>query len=371
MLDGDITQVAQAQHATPKDGYLRQMGEAELGGCDRAGVRGFGALTMLCLLLGLSSCGGGDPASRADAVLDCLRGSGATVEEGPRYSFPGAAIESFQLTLKSGSFAGVEVFRSQADAHARLSTGPDSVRKGRTVVLYPGRSEADATLLEDCLSAAPGRGLRRGDLARQVRRRVAREAAQRASYRNRSYSTPAAIAGVLERLRSYRRYRLYYPGRRVGRLPLRGVGSRLQPPAYEQRTRRRPPPISPAFFFTYGSCKPPPGSEGGCAAPLSVQNFEICAVNPNSYGLRPGQLSRRIRGVPVLRKDRGLELFTGHTTISISADSWDIAARAIESLRSFDGRIRPKAKLPPPAPGALEGRLRCRRPTKDELRAAP
>ena len=327
---------------------------------------------MVCLIAAFSACGEGDQPRGTEAVVDCLRDSGATVKESPLYSFPGAAIESYQLTLRSGSFASVEVFRSEAEASGRRTTVPEAVRKGRTVVLYSGTSEADATLLEDCLrSSASGDGLKRGQLARQVHRRVARENAQirqyRRQYRRRNYSAPAAISSALRRLRSYRRYRLYYPGRRVGHLPLKALGSRLQPPAYRQSPRRRPRPISPAFDFIYGSCRPPPGSEGGCAPPLAVQNFEICAVNPNSSGLRPGVLTRRIRGVPVLTKERGrtIELFTGHTTIAISAGSRDIAARAIAKLRSFDGHIGSKVRLPPPVPGALEGRLRCRPPNAD------
>lgn len=341
---------------------------AKVAPAKRGPVAARGRIAIALLLVAFASCGENDRPRRAEAVLDCLRDLGATIEDGPLYSFPGAAIESYELTLRSGSFAGLEVFRSEADATVRLTTGPHAVRKGKTVALYGGRSEADAKVLEDCLrSEATGEGPRRGDLAAQVRRREARQAAQMRRYRDRTYTTPAAISNALRRLRSYRRYRLYYPGRRVGRLPLTGMGNRLKPPAYEQRPKRIPPPISPGFDFVYGHCKPPPGTEGGCAPPLSVQNSEICAVNPNSYGLRPGALTRRIRGVPVMTKEQGrsLELFTGHTTITINADSWDIAARAIDSLRSFDGRIGPNATLPPPAPGALEGRLRCRPPDEE------
>jgi hypothetical protein len=101
--------------------------------------------------------------------LDCVRGLGATVKEGRLYSFPGAAIENYELTLKSGSFAGVELFRSDVEAQARLGTGPVAVRKGNTVVIYPGDSEAEATRLEGCLrSEVTGGGLRRGELARKV-----------------------------------------------------------------------------------------------------------------------------------------------------------------------------------------------------------
>jgi len=314
------------------------------------------------------------PGARGGCWTACAT-AGQLSKESRLVSFPGAAIESYQLTLKSGSFAGVEVFRSVPDAEQRLVSGPVSVRKGRTVVIYPGSSDVDAALLEGCLaSSAKGGGPRRGDLARQMRRREERARTQSARYRNRSYATPTAISDTVGRLAGYGRYRLYYPGRRVGSLSLRAVLSTLQPPAYKPSTKRIPAPISPRFGFIYGTCKPAPGTtEGGCSPPLQVQNFEICAVNPSSYGLRAAQLTRRIRGVPILTKDRpsSVELFTGHTTISISARSWELAARAIADLRSFDGNIGANGKLPPPAPGALQGRLRCSRPTERELRATP
>ncbi|MDQ3644811.1 MAG: hypothetical protein M3356_04790 [Actinomycetota bacterium] len=350
----------------------------------RARARGSLRLTVLCVLVVFGGCGGGDgerrdgarQADRAGAtgVTDCLRDSGATVEEGPLYSFPGAAIANYEVALKSGGSASVEVFRSETHADGRLTSGPVAARKGKTVVLYGGSAPDEATLLEGCLrSSGTGEEPRRGQMARRVREDRARFEEGIRRQRQRSYSAPAAITDVLVRLAGYRRYTLYYPGRAVGRLPLELVGTRLTSPAYESTTRRPPPLISPAFSFLYGSCEPPPGTESGCAPPLSVENSEICARNPSSYGFSPAALPERIRGVPVLRKDQGrsLELFTGHTTISISAGSPDILALAITNLRALDGTIGPRGKLPPPVPGALEGQLRCRRPTKIELDGAP
>ncbi len=332
-------------------------------------------MAVLCLAVILPGCGNDGPEraagpERARGLTTCLRDSGATLKEGPRFSHPDAPEQDYQVTLKSGSFAGVESFASPAEAERRLSTlqkgrATAGVRKGTTVVLYPGSSQGDATLLEKCLRASgdpsePGRG----ELARQVSRNEARSKAGVARYRNRSYSTPAAITSELERLRSYPRYKLYFPGRRSGRLPLTGLASSLQPPAYQQSVRRLfRRPISPTFAFIYGSCEPPPGSDGGgCSTPLSVQNSEICAVNPNSFGLSPSALTQRIRGVPALRNEGPgkLRIFTGTTTISISAASRESAARAAANLRSLDGRTGPRSRLPPPVSGALEGRLRCK-----------
>ena len=171
------------------------------------------------------------------------------------------------------------------------------------------------------------------------------------------YNGPGEIRGALAGLRRYRRYRLYYVGRGHAGLPLTSVSSACQPPAYERRVRRLPPAISPAITFSYGSCEQPPG-EGGCPPPLSIRNFEICAINPHSHGVSAAGLSR-VRGVPVLQSPASVEVYTGSTTIIVFARSSRSAMRAVAHLRSVDGRIGPRDKLPPPVAGALKGRLRC------------
>lgn len=176
---------------------------------------------------------------------------------------------------------------------------------------------------------------------------------------NRQYNDPEEIRGALEGLRRYRRYRLYHLGLEHAGLPLTGVVSDCQPPAYEPAIYppdRRPPPISPAVSFIYGTCEPSPGSEGRCAPPLAIQNYEVCAVSPHSLRVVPQALRQRIRGAPYLIHD-GMSLYTGTTTIKVYGRR---PMRAAARLRSVDGQIGPKSRLPPPVPGALAGRLRCR-----------
>lgn len=147
-------------------------------------------MAVLCLAVILPGCGNDRPEraagpERATGLTACLRDSGATLKEGPGFSHPDAPEQDYEVTLKSGSFAGVESFATPAQAKRRLSglqkgraTTP-GVRKGTTVVLYPGSSQGDATLLERCLRAsgdpsepAPG------ELARQVSRNEARSKAR-------------------------------------------------------------------------------------------------------------------------------------------------------------------------------------------------
>jgi len=280
-----------------------------------------------------------------------------------------------QATFPSG-YAGVFlIYRSSAGAerrHKELARGQASpvLRKGGIVLVYSGSkagatTKPDTTTLEDCLrQSAEGSGPPRGELARQLDRIEARREARARQYRNRQYNAPEEIKSALKSLRSYRRYTLYYLGERHAGHELTALTSRLQPAVYGQSTTRMPEPTSPTFDFIYGDCSPPPGSEGGCPPPIDVQNYEICARNPNGYGVPARTLTARIRGVPYyMNQGAGaLELYTGTTTVVIFANDWSTAKRAAEELRSVDGRIGPRSPLPDPVSGALEGRLRCQPP---------
>lgn len=335
---------------------------------------------MLCLSAVATGCGGdgeerGKVAGGAERLKACLRDSGATIHRLPplRVSHAPYERERFGVELKTGDSAVVRVLTSRAVAEreARQRSKRRSavtLQKGVVLLAYSG-SPAGTTILEDCLRASDtGSDPERGEIARQLRRIEARREAFRAQYRNRQYNTPHEIRSALSRLRSYHRYRLYYLGQRYRDLPLTAVVTKLQPPAYEPAIYppdRPPRPSSPTFTFIYGTCKPPP-DEGGCPPPLSIQNFEVCAVSPHSHGVPPSALTERIRGVPYLINAGAgsLNLFTGATTITIFS-THRLAMRAAEDLRSLDGRIGPRSELSPPVPGALEGRLRCRPPDED------
>jgi len=337
---------------------------------------------LLCLSAIPVGCGNGDEEGRpqrqaakdapnTERLVACLRDSGATVKEIAPPRHPGAEDKRLHATFRSGYTGVFLIYRSSAATDRRytaLGAGQASalVRKGSILLTYSG-STANATALEDCLrQSGEGGEPPRGELARQLRRIEAKEEANTRRYRNRQYNTPEEIGDALERLRGYRRYRLYHLGRRYSTLPLTAVLSRLQPPAYQQSYKppqQPPPPSSPTFDFIYGSCEPPPGSdEGGCAAPLDIQNYEICAHNPHSYGTPPRAVTQRVRGAPVLQNQGAgaFEIYTGSTTIVIYANDWRATTRAARQLRSLDGSIGPNSPLPPPVPGALEGRLRCR-----------
>lgn len=337
---------------------------------------------VLCLTVIAVGCGSerergqGQRQAAKDApdterLTRCLRRSGATVKVAVPPQRRGFEDRRVEAQFASGAAGVFLIYHSSTAADARhkaLAAGA-VLRKGRILLTSSG-STANATALEDCLrELGDGGAPRRGELARQLRRIEADREATARQYRDRHYNTAEEIGNALERLSGYRRYRLYYLGRRHRKWPLEAVLSRLLPPAYQHSYKppeKPPPPSSPTFDFVYGSCKPPPGSEGGCSAPLDVQNAEICARNPHSYGTLRRSVTRRIRGVPVLQTPDAFEIYTGSTTIVIFTNDSRSATHAAHALRSLDGSIGPNGTLPPPLPGALEGRLRCRAAPKQD-----
>ena len=349
-----------------------------------------GAATLLCLSLmpvGCATEGEGDAAQQqatkagpgTERLAGCLRDSGATVKEVAPPGHPGAEDKRLHAIFGSG-YAGVFlIYRSSSPAdrryqeHRRGQAAP-VLRKGGIILSYSGHSvdattKSEVTTLEDCLrQSGPGDDPPRGELARQLSQIEARKDARRREYRDRQYNAPDEIRRELARLRSYRRYTLYHLGERHAGHALTGLNSKLQPVIYGRYTKPRlPKPSSPTFDFIYGDCKPPPGREGGCRLPLTVRNYEICALNPNSYRISARTLTERIRGVPYYMRGAGaLELYTGTTTVVIFANDSQAAKRAAQQLRSIDGRIGPRRSLPAPVGGALEGRLRCRPAPKQD-----
>lgn len=91
--------------------------------------------------------------------------------------------------------------------------------------------------------------------------------------------------------------------------------------------------------FLYGTCRPagPERDPGGCAVPLEVQSAPSCERNPSRYRDVDGRLLRhrklKVRGVPAAAYDRGrtLEVYTGHTTISVFGDD---PARVLRMARA-------------------------------------
>ena len=119
-------------------------------------------------------------------------------------------------------------------------------------------------------------------------------------------------------------------------------------------------------FFVYGTCEPPPGSEGGCAPPLQVQNFPLARRHPSMFEVAPGTPARcrrtRVRGVPAAvfeTTDGALEVYAGETVVVVSARPGQ-TMRAARALRRYgSGGDGVPADLPAPPSGVEETLRRC------------
>jgi hypothetical protein len=167
-------------------------------------------------------------------------------------------------------------------------------------------------------------------------------------------SAPAVSRPRLHIAASFHEYPLYWLGRSYGGLRLSGVTTTrvVVPNAAHSRILRT---HSHVVDFTYGRCSAGTRDEGGCAPPLEVQDWPACGRNAALYGLRL-PLHVHIRGVPAKEFGDRIELWTGTTDVVIFGRHAARAAQALESVRPATG---PGDRLPPPAPGAIEGRLRC------------
>jgi hypothetical protein len=145
--------------------------------------------------------------------------------------------------------------------------------------------------------------------------------------------------------KSFAEYRLYYLGAAYGDLPL--TYAELGPGSGEGIRR--------AFDFIYGSCTPS-GDDGGCAPPLDVQNWSICTRFPALY---PGPTPETdpLHGAQTHPAGGGLDVYTGRTTVVIFGQG-SHKPEIVQSLRRVADGVKPR-RLPPPAPGALEGKLPC------------
>jgi hypothetical protein len=116
--------------------------------------------------------------------------------------------------------------------------------------------------------------------------------------------------------------------------------------------------------YIYGTCAL--DGDAGCAPPIEVQNWPTCERNPTTYRLTPKgdpvpHTNLTIRGAPAALFEDGLrlEIYTGRTTVVIFGNDAAQVRRATDVLQSVDGTIKPRQKLPPPDPGAIDGKIKC------------
>ena len=100
-------------------------------------------------------------------------------------------------------------------------------------------------------------------------------------------------------------------------------------------------------FYDYGPCDPPPGSDGGCASALQVQNSTACERNPVAIDIAPNRIFR-VRGgaiAALYSRDR-VDVTTGRQAVAV----FSLDRRAIRAVRALRRRSEPAPprRLPRP-----------------------
>jgi hypothetical protein len=130
-----------------------------------------------------------------------------------------------------------------------------------------------------------------------------------------------------------------------------------------------PPGRDHAIDFVYGICGLP-GHGGHCIPQVDVKNEPAC--DDNYFLFRFGQPENRslrtlttLRGAPAVvigGSDPRINIYTGDVTITLYGQDANQLQRAVNSLQpgpQSAGGATGSATLPPPVPGAMNGRLRC------------
>lgn len=165
----------------------------------------------------------------------------------------------------------------------------------------------------------------------------------------------------LNAAKSFRRYPVYWAGIEAVGLPLESIDD------YSAFEHNAPS----GWSFAYGSCEPVGSDHPSCSLPLDIQVSSACkrwAGELNEKGdlfqFRGAKAVWR-PGLPV--KGGGeveagpLEIFTERTTIVIYSGQSKARAFAVARLLRTVHQSHPQP-LPPPATGALWGKLPCQQP---------
>jgi hypothetical protein len=130
------------------------------------------------------------------------------------------------------------------------------------------------------------------------------------------------------------------------------------------------------FAYVYGDCQPQP--EAGCLPPLQIRSYPACQRTYADYSFDGEPLPYTelppIDGAKVYEieflVDHRIEIYTGTSTIAISAADWSLAEEALDQLRGQTSGEPPATsaaslanesqnRLQPPAKEAIEGDLPC------------
>jgi hypothetical protein len=130
--------------------------------------------------------------------------------------------------------------------------------------------------------------------------------------------------------------------------------------------------------YIYGECQSQTEDGAGCLPPLQIRSYPACQRTYVDYSFEGKPLPYTelppINGAKVIEieflVDHRIEIYSGDSTIVISAADWSLAEEALEQLRSQPPGTPPatstsslvqgpQGSLEPPAKAAIEGDLPC------------
>jgi hypothetical protein len=168
----------------------------------------------------------------------------------------------------------------------------------------------------------------------------------------------------------------YFLGESFEGLKMAPTGRRCAPPPPKVRAADGTivfmrPVRENVVAFIYGTCKPPPGPDGGCPAPLSISSSPACEQPHSLYRRYSGggpplpHRETRLRGVPAAIFDGAaqggffrIEMYTGDARVVLEGIDAEMVRRAVDKMvapsTSPGGASRLGTDLPKPLPGAAE-----------------
>ncbi len=165
-------------------------------------------------------------------------------------------------------------------------------------------------------------------------------------------------------------FEVFSAGPAVAGVPMTEAARRCDPGALADEL------ASNYFAYVYGRCQP--RADTGCLPPLQIRSYPACQRTfadysfegkPLPYKELPPVGGAKVREIEFL-VDHRIEIYTGNSTIAISAADWSLAEEALQLLRGQPSGAppattasslaqEPQGRLEPPAKEAIEGGLSC------------
>lgn len=165
-------------------------------------------------------------------------------------------------------------------------------------------------------------------------------------------------------------FEVFSAGPAVAGVPMTAVARRCDAGALADEA------TSNYFAYIYGKCQPQDGT--GCLPPLQIRSYPACQRNFAEYSFEGKPLPHKeLAPVGAARVieieflvDHRIEIYTGDSTVVISAADWSLAEKALQLLKGQPrGEVpvatasslaqEPRERLDPPVKEAIEGDPPC------------